>query len=134
MKREEKERLANLTMIDSVIVIIFLITISYLVRGFNQINPSSSINLDLILGQVLLYTGLIGCFFGFIKKKPIVMRYSLESVIWGAVLLLLYYSFYKQKIMPNFGNFGFVYYYALLLLGVLYIIISIVYTAIKVKK
>jgi len=131
MKREEKEKLANLTMIDSVIVIILLITIAYLVRGFTQINPKPSITVDMILGLVILFGGLIACFIGFIKKKGILIRYALEYVIWGAVFLLLYYSFFKQKIMPNFG---YIYYYSLLILGVLYIIVSIVYTAIKVKK
>ncbi|MGE5329505.1 MAG: hypothetical protein ACM3KR_08365 [Deltaproteobacteria bacterium] len=131
MNRKEKERLARLILADACIIIVFLIAIAILVKGFGTLHPEFAQTTTLILGQVLLYTGLIACFIGFIKKKGILLRYSLESVIYGALILFLYYSFYNQKIMPNFG---FIYYYSLLILGVLYIIVSIVYAVIKVRK
>jgi len=131
MNGKEKERLAMLTMVDSCIVVVLLVIVALLVRGFGTIHPELAMTTSLVLGQGLLYCGIGVCIFGFLKKKNLFLRYSLESVIWGAIILFLYYSFYHQKIMPNFG---FLYYYSLLILGVLYIIVSIIYTVIKVKK
>lgn len=131
MNRQEKERASQICIVDSIIIVVFLVIIAVLVKGFGTINPGSAISVSLILGQVLLYIGLVTCFIGYVKKKQLVLRYSIESVIWGALLLFLYYSFFRQKIMPNFG---YIYYYSLLMLGVLYIIVSHVYTAIKIRK
>ncbi|MGE5474475.1 MAG: hypothetical protein ACM3UU_09670 [Ignavibacteriales bacterium] len=131
MNREEKERMARITMIDACIIVAFMVIIAIFVRGYKTINPGAYIQTTIIFGQALLYIGIIAFFIGLVKKKSMIIRYSLESVIFGALMLFLYYSFYHQKIMLNFG---FIYYYSLLMLGVLYIIISIIYTVIKVRK
>lgn len=131
MSSGEKERQARIMILDICVTIVFMIIAAMLVRGFKIINPGAAMTTSIVLGQALLYIGIIVCIIGLIKKKGMVVRYSIESVIWGVLILFLYYSFFRQKIMPNFG---FIYYYSLLILGVLYIIISIAYTVIKVRK
>ncbi len=126
MKRAEKDKLINFTLINVFIATVFAIILYVIVQGYTNINPNTAIIFVIYAGSFLTLTGLAAIILSYMRRKLSVVRYSLIPLVLGLLMLVMHFGFLTTK-------YGYYVYYSLLALIALYIVGVIGYTVNRIR-
>lgn len=126
MKRAEKDKLINFTLINVFIAIVFAVILYVIVQGYTNMNPNPAKSFVIYSGSFLTLIGLAAIILSYMRRKLSVARYSLIPLVLGLLMLVMHFGFWATK-------YGYYVYYSLLALIALYIVGVIGYTVNKIR-